>query len=59
MQLPKLNLDNRQIYIRVQLPADARRDIDTISDLRVPARGGLAALEAVSIGAGPGADQPI
>jgi multidrug efflux pump subunit AcrB len=56
MQLPKLNLDNRQIYIRVQLPADARRDIDTISDLRVPARGGLAALETVadiSIGAGP------
>ncbi len=57
MQLPKLNLDNRQVYIRVQLPDETRQDLDTIANLRVPARnGGLTSLETVadiSIGAGP------
>ncbi|PWB82642.1 MAG: RND transporter [Methylocystaceae bacterium] len=56
MQLPKLNLDNRQVYIRVQLPDQTRQDLDTIANLRVPARNGLTSLETVadiSIGAGP------
>ncbi|PWB84135.1 MAG: RND transporter [Methylocystaceae bacterium] len=56
MQLPKLNLDNRQVYIRVQLPDQTRQDLDTIANLRVPARNGFTSLETVadiSIGAGP------
>ena len=44
----KLNLDTRQIYIRVRMPDAARTDLDTISDLRVPSRNGLVPLSSVA-----------
>lgn len=47
-QLSKLNLDNRQIYIRVRMSDEARHDIDTIKNLRVPTRNGYTALETVA-----------
>ena len=54
--LPKLNLPDRQIDIRVQLPYAARRDLATIEQMRVPAHGGLVPLSSVAsvtIGSGP------
>jgi hydrophobe/amphiphile efflux-1 (HAE1) family protein len=54
--LPKLNLPDRQIDIRVQLPLDARRDLATIEQMRVPGRDGLVPLSSVAhvaIGSGP------
>jgi multidrug efflux pump subunit AcrB len=54
--LPKLNLPDRQIDIRVQLPFEARRDLATIEQMRVPAREGLVPLSSVAkvtIGSGP------
>jgi multidrug efflux pump subunit AcrB len=47
-QVAKLNLDTRQIYIRVRMPDSARTDMNTISNLRVPARGGLVPLSSVA-----------
>ena len=47
-QLSKLNLDNRQLYIRVRIPDELRRDMDTISNLRVPTREGQTALETIA-----------
>ena len=47
-QVAKLNLDTRQIYIRVRMPDEARTDMDTISNLRVPARNGLVPLSSVA-----------
>jgi len=47
-QVAKLNLDTRQIYIRVRMPESARTDLTTISDLRVPARNGLVPLSSVA-----------
>jgi len=44
----KLNLDTRQIYIRVRMPETARADLETISDLRVPSRNGLVPLSSVA-----------
>jgi hydrophobe/amphiphile efflux-1 (HAE1) family protein len=44
----KLNLDTRQIYIRVRMPDAARGDLDTIADLRVPSRSGLVPLSSVA-----------
>ncbi|MCC7038645.1 MAG: efflux RND transporter permease subunit [Alphaproteobacteria bacterium] len=55
-QVAKLNLDSRQVYIRVRMPDSARQDIDAIANLRVPARGGLTALSTVAditTGTGP------
>jgi len=55
-QVAKLNLDNRQIYIRVRVPDAARTDIGTFADLRVPGRNGLVPLSSVadvSIATGP------
>lgn len=55
-QVAKLNLDTRQVYIRVRMPDTARQDIEAISNLRVPARGGLTALSTVAditTGTGP------
>jgi multidrug efflux pump subunit AcrB len=52
----RLNLDNRQLYIRVQFPNFDRRDLDTFADLRVNARAGLVPLSSVadlSIESGP------
>ncbi len=54
--LAKMNLPERQIDIRVQLPFEARRDLATIRQLRVPGAKGLVPLVAVadvSVGSGP------
>lgn len=54
--LAKLNLPERQVDIRVQLPFEARRDLATIRQLKVPGAHGLVQLTAVadvSIGSGP------
>ncbi len=54
--LPKLNLPDRQVDIRVQLPLEARRDLATIEQMRVPGRDGLVPLSSVAkvtIGSGP------
>ncbi|WGM32207.1 efflux RND transporter permease subunit [Brevundimonas sp. NIBR11] len=55
--LPKYNLGDRQVPIRLRLTADAREDLSVIENLRVPtATGGAVPLSAVadiSFGAGP------
>jgi multidrug efflux pump subunit AcrB len=56
MNLPKFNLPERQIPIRVRLNDDARGDIERIRSMLVPGRAGLVPLENianVSFGAGP------
>ncbi|MFT0737068.1 efflux RND transporter permease subunit [Ralstonia wenshanensis] len=56
VNLPKLNLPERQVYIRVELDPKARNQIDTIRQLRVPGRNGAVPLENIadiSIGSGP------
>ena len=55
-RLPKLNLPQRQIPIRVQFDETVRADLDTIRQLRIPGRNGsvpLAAVADVSLGSGP------
>jgi hydrophobe/amphiphile efflux-1 (HAE1) family protein len=55
-QVAKLNLDNRQVYIRVRVPDISRTDINTFADMRIPGRNGLVALSSVadvSIETGP------
>ena len=47
-QLSKLNLDNRQIGIRVRVPDVMREDVDAIAGLDVPARNGLVPLSSVA-----------
>ncbi|KQR61085.1 efflux RND transporter permease subunit [Brevundimonas sp. Leaf168] len=55
--LPKYNLGDRQIPIRLQLTADAREDLTVLENLRVPATGGasvpLTAVADIQFGAGP------
>ena len=54
--LAKLNLANRQIPIRVQLPDSTRGDLEQIRLLSVPSRAGhvpLTSVAEVSLGAGP------
>ncbi|QIF81038.1 efflux RND transporter permease subunit [Brevundimonas sp. 'scallop'] len=55
--LPKYNLGDRQIPIRLQLTADAREDLTVLENLRVPATGGtsvpLSAVADIQFGAGP------
>lgn len=54
--LAKLNLPSRQIPIRVQLPSNARGDLDRIRLLSVPGKNGpvpLMSVAEVSLGAGP------
>jgi multidrug efflux pump subunit AcrB len=46
--LAKLNLDNRQIDIRVQVPPAVRADLQALSNLRVPGREGLVPLGSVA-----------
>ncbi|MDA8136566.1 MAG: efflux RND transporter permease subunit [Desulfobacteraceae bacterium] len=56
--LSKLNLDNRQLYVRVHMAEDALQDIDTLSNLRIPTRLGQTALSSIaSITANTGASQ--
>ncbi len=55
-QVARLNLDNRQIYIRTRIPDAARRDMDALSNLRVAGHGGLIPLSSVaslSVESGP------
>jgi multidrug efflux pump subunit AcrB len=54
--LPKLNLSERQVPIRVKLPETTRANLDDIGRLRVPARNGsvmLATIATVGIDSGP------
>ncbi len=54
--LSKLNLDDRQLDIRVQVPAALRQNLDAIGNLRVPGRYGLVPLSSiadVSVESGP------
>ena len=55
--LPKFNLADRQIPIRVQIDPAKRQDINTLNDLLIPARdGSLVPLKAVAnlrLGSGP------
>ncbi|WP_349656502.1 efflux RND transporter permease subunit [Xanthomonas sp. 10-10] len=48
-QLAKLNLDNRQINIRVQVPDRVSADLEALSNLRVPSRDGLVPLSSVAV----------
>lgn len=55
-QTPRLNLDSRQVFIRTRISDDARADLETIANLRVPGRDGLVPLGAVaelSMASGP------
>ena len=47
-QLSKMNLDNRQVYIRVRLADAARQDIETLANLRVPTRSGSTSLSTIA-----------
>jgi len=52
----RLNLDNRQVYIRARLPDAARQDIDTLANLRVNGRNGpipLSSVADLSVESGP------
>jgi multidrug efflux pump subunit AcrB len=54
--LAKLNLDKRQLDIRVQMPDSVRQDIQAVSSLRVPGKNGLVPLESIAevfISSGP------
>ncbi|MBT0964148.1 efflux RND transporter permease subunit [Denitromonas iodatirespirans] len=54
--LPKLNLQSRQLAIRVQLDQDFRSDLTTLSNLRVRSSSGtvpLAAVANISVESGP------
>ncbi|HVY81548.1 MAG TPA: efflux RND transporter permease subunit [Steroidobacteraceae bacterium] len=56
MNLPKFNLPERQVPIRVRLNDAARGDIESIRSMLVPGRAGLVPLEniaSVKFGAGP------
>ena len=56
VQLPKLNLPQRQIPIRVRLAPSLRHDLDAITQLRLPAWSGQVPLSAVAdvrLGSGP------
>ena len=55
-QVARLNLDNRQVYIRTRVSDAARQDIDTIANLRVQGRDGLVPLSSIatlSVESGP------
>ena len=55
-QVARLNLDNRQVYIRTRVSDAARQDIDTLANLRVQGRDGLVPLSSIatlSVESGP------
>jgi len=55
-QVARLNLDNRQVYIRVRVADAARQDIDTLANTRVGGRDGLVPLSSIaslSVESGP------
>lgn len=47
-QLAKLNLDNRQVAIRVRMPDAARRDLEVLSNLRIKSAYGMLPLANVA-----------
>jgi multidrug efflux pump subunit AcrB len=47
-QLSRLNLDNRQVYIRVSLADSARQDSATIGALRIPTKTGQTSLDTIA-----------
>src|SRR6202043_3835290 len=47
-QVARLNLDNRQGYMRVRVDDAARQDIDTLTNMRVNGRDGLVPLSSVA-----------
>ncbi len=47
-ELPRLDLDERQIYVRVRLPENVRRDPAAVGNLRVRGNQGLVPLEHVA-----------
>ena len=56
MNLPKLNLAERQVPIRVKLPNNVRADLDAIGRLTVPGNNGpvlLATVASISMESGP------
>jgi multidrug efflux pump subunit AcrB len=55
-QVARLNLDNRQVYIRVRIPDAAPSDVNTLDNLRVNGRGGvipLSSIANISVESGP------
>lgn len=55
-QVPRLNLDNRQVYIRARMADHLREDINTLANLQVPGHSGLVPLSSVadlSVESGP------
>jgi multidrug efflux pump subunit AcrB len=55
-QLSRLNLDNRQVYIRVRLTEGVRQNLDTIAALRIPSNNGqttLGTIAEISTSTGP------
>lgn len=55
-QVARLNLDNRQIFIRTRIADEARRDLSVLANMRVAGRGGfvpLASVADISIESGP------
>ena len=56
VNLPKLNLPQRQIPIRVRLDKAMRQDLEAIAQLRVPGKAGpvpLSSVASLSLGSGP------
>ncbi len=55
--LPKFNLPDRQIPIRTQIAPEARQDLETLRNLRVPSASGqlvpLASVATLRLGSGP------
>ncbi len=55
-QVARLNLDNRQVYIRVRMNEQMRGNLENLANLRVPGRTGLVPLSSIasfSIESGP------
>ena len=53
----RLNLDNRQVYIKVRMPDALRQDVSTFENLRVSAKGGttvpLSSVASIAVESGP------
>ncbi|MDN8286315.1 efflux RND transporter permease subunit [Acinetobacter baumannii] len=47
-QVARLNLDNRQIYIRTSVDDHLRKDINTLSNLRIAGKNGLVPLSSIA-----------
>lgn len=55
-QVARLNLDNRQLFIRTRIADEARRDLETLGNLRVAGRDGpvpLASVADIALESGP------